>query len=139
MKNKLGYLILVIIIFIISIIVAIVSSYNKEEINVNNDDISKVQEGGEEYNSIHLNNFDFQIVNITKEVSDNIKDTYNFIYNMKEYLYKNGIVEANKAECIAYNIENDKMMIKFKLNDEKETRVIAKIDLIKEIYEFITY
>lgn len=138
MKNKLWYLILAIIIFIIIIIVAIVSFYKKEENNINKD-ISKVQESGEEYNSIHLNNFDFQIVNLTEEASNNIKNTYDFIYKMKEYLYKNGIVEANQAEYIAYNVEDDKMMIKFKLNDENQTRIIAKIDLTNELYEFVTY
>lgn len=138
MKNKLIYLILVIIIFIIIIMISIMSLYKKDEVNDNND-ISKVQESGEEYNSTHLNNFDFKLINISEEASKNIKDLNEFIYNMKEYLYKNGIVEANQAEYITYSIENKKMMIKFKLNDKSETRVVSKIDLETQTYEFVTY
>ena len=136
MKNKLIYIIFAILICIIVIIIAILNSYKNEQ---DKNDISYVLESGEEYNSENLNNFDFKIVTISEEILKNIKNIDTLSYYMKEYLYKNGIVEANKAEYIAYSLNNNIMIIKFKLNDQKQTRVIAKIDLQKDLYEFVNY
>lgn len=140
MKNKLLYLILAVILIIVIIIVAIIMNYNnnnKDESNINN--ISERQEGGEEYNSKQLDNFNFNLVNMNSDVRKNIKDFSKFTYSMKEFLYKNGNVECNQAEFLAYDLKDNIMTIKFKLNNKEESRVIAKINLQKDTYDFMVY
>lgn len=138
MKDKLVYLICLIIVIIIIISSIIIFLYKKTE-NEDNNDISYVQESGGEYNSSQLNNFNFELVNMNEEVIKKIKEPDKFRKYMKEYLYKNGKIEADKAEYLSYRTDNNFLVIKFKLNDKNETRIIAKIDISSDTYEFIVY
>ena len=138
MKNKLVYLIFTSLIIIILLII-IISFYKRNTKNIIGNDSFEVNAGGEEYSSTHLNNFSFQIVNLDQEAQNNIRDIQSFIYKMKEYLYKNGIVEASKGKFISCNIKENVMILKFKLNDKNETRLMAKINIDNQTYEFVAY
>lgn len=134
MKNKMLYVIFAISILVVIIIVAIVNNKNKEEINV-----TELEEGGEEYNSTHLDNFDLSIVNMNKDAINNINDVSNFKYKMKEFLYKNGNVDCTEARYETSNVQSGIMIIRFKLNDYKESSLIAKIYIENGEYEFVVY
>ena len=117
------------------IIFSIKSEKQKNEVT----DISSVSEGGEEFNSDHLSNFNFSIVNMNEEVINHIKDISKFKNSMKEFLYKNGNVDCSEAKYISYELDDNIITIKFKLNDSKESRLIAKVNLQTEVCEFIVY
>ena len=138
MNNKILYTLLAII--LISVIVALIIFSIKSEKQKNEvTDISSVSEGGEEFNSDHLSNFNFSIVNMNEEVINYIKDISKFKNSMKEFLYKNGNVDCSEAKYISYELDDNIITIKFKLNDSKESRLIAKVNLQTEVCEFIVY
>ncbi len=138
MNNKILYTLLAII--LISVIVALIIFSIKSEKQKNEvTDISSVSEGGEEFNSDHLSNFNFSIVNMNEEVINYIKDISKFKNSMKQFLYKNGNVDCSEAKYISYELDDNIITIKFKLNDSKESRLIAKVNLQTEVCEFIVY
>ena len=138
MNNKILYTLLAII--LISVIVALIIFSIKSEKQKNEvTDISSVSEGGEEFNSDHLSNFNFSIVNMNEEVINYIKDISKFKNSMKQFLYKNGNVDCSEARYISYELDDNIITIKFKLNDSKESRLIAKVNLQTEVCEFIVY
>ena len=55
---------------------------------------------------------------------------------LKEYLYKKGLIKVNEAQCIEHSVNQNHLIIKFKLNDEETTRLIVKINLDNNSYEF---
>lgn len=138
MNNKILYTLLAIILIIV-IVTLIIFSFKSEKQKNEIIDISSVSEGGEEFNSDHLNNFNFSIVNMNEDVLNNIKDISKFKNSMKEFLYKNGNVDCNEAKYISYELNDNIITIKFKLNDSKESRLIAKINLQSETYEYVVY
>ena len=138
MNNKVLYTLLAIILIIV-IIVLIIVSFKSEKQKNNVTDISTVSEGGEEFNSDHLSSFNFHIVNMNEDVLNNIRDISKFKYSMKEFLYKNGNVDCDEAKYMSYESKNNIITIKFKLNDSKESRLVAKIDLQSDTYEFVVY
>ena len=138
MNNKILYTLLAIILIIV-IVTLIIFSFKSEKQKNEIIDISSVSEGGEEFNSDHLNNFNFSIVNMNEDVLNNIKDISKFKNSMKEFLYKNGNVDCSEARYISYELDDNIITIKFKLNDSKESRLIAKINLQSETYEYVVY
>lgn len=138
MNNKILYTLLAIILIIV-IVALIIFSIKSEKQKNEVTDISSVSEGGEEFNSDHLSNFNFSIVNMNEEVINHIKDISKFKNSMKEFLYKNGNVDCSEAKYISYELDDNIITIKFKLNDSKESRLIAKVNLQTEVCEFIVY
>ena len=106
---------------------------NKEE---DEDEISNLEESGEEYNIEHLNNFDFEVINLDGNTTSKIKDINQFLLDMKEYMYINGLVQISKVECISVNEVDNKLLIEFKLNDPKNTILSASINLKDNTYTF---
>lgn len=138
MNNKILYTLLAIILIVV-IIALIVITFKSEKPKKEIINISSVSEGGEEFNSNHLNNFNFNIVNMNGDVINKISDISKFKYNMKEFLYKNGNVNCDEAKYISHELNDNTLTIKFKLNDSKESRLIAKINLQRDTYEFVVY
>lgn len=138
MNNKILYTLLAIILIVV-IIALIVITFKSEKPKKEIINISSVSEGGEEFNSNHLNNFNFNIVNMNGDVINKISDISKFKYNMKEFLYKNGNVNCDEAKYISHELNDNILTIKFKLNDSKESRLIAKINLQRDTYEFVVY
>lgn len=95
--------------------------------------------GGVEYSREHLNNFEFELKGITNEISKYIEDSDEFYIQVKEYIYKNGLVDATSAEVQKYEYQEStsRLGIVFKLDNPKEDkiRVIVnpdgKIDISK--------
>lgn len=138
MNNKILYTLLAIILIVV-IIALIVITFKSEKPKKEIINISSASEGGEEFNSNHLNNFNFNIVNMNGDVINKISDISKFKYNMKEFLYKNGNVNCDEAKYISHELNDNILTIKFKLNDSKESRLIAKINLQRDTYEFVVY
>lgn len=138
MNNKILYTLLAIILIVV-IIALIVITFKSEKPKKEIINISSVSEGGEEFNSNHLNNFNFNIVNMNGDVINKISDISKLKYNMKEFLYKNGNVNCDEAKYISHELNDNILTIKFKLNDSKESRLIAKINLQRDTYEFVVY
>lgn len=138
MNNKILYTILAIILIVV-IVILIIISFKGETKNNDITDISDVLESGEEFNSDHLSDFNFNIVNMNEDVLNNIKDISKFKYSMKEFLYKNGNVDCDEAKYLNYQLDDNIITIKFKLNDSKESRLISKINLQEDTYEFVVY
>ena len=87
-------------------------------------DISSVSEGGEEFNSDHLSNFNFSIVNMNEEVINYIKDISKFKNSMKEFLYKNGNVDCSEAKYISYELDDN--IISCEVNTQRPLPLILK-------------
>lgn len=81
--------------------------------------------GGVEYSRDQLNNFEFEIKGITSEISKYIEDLDEFNIQMKEYIFKNGLVDATLAEVQKYEYQEStsRLGIVFKLNNPKEDKI----------------
>lgn len=126
-------LIFIIIIFIVGIIATIfLVNENKE---IEDDEIRKLQEGGAEYSRKELDNINFEISGINNTLKNKINYD-EFVINMKEYIYLNGLIQATKAEYLNSKEEDSKIAIQFRLNDNKGTIVTAVIDKDSNKYVF---
>lgn len=124
--DKIIIVLIVILIICILAIIGVISNTNKN--NDESDEIAKLQEGGKEYSTSELNNFDFDIVNLDNSIKEKIN--YNeFIINLKEYIYINGLVEADKAQYVNSYEEGNEISILFELNDDKHTNLTAVINI----------
>ena len=93
--------------------------------------------GGVEYSREYLNNFKFEIKGMTNDISKYINDVDEFFILIKEYVFKNGLVDATYAEVERYEYQEStsRLGIIFKLDntDEDKIRVIVnpngKIDI----------
>lgn len=102
--------------------------YDYENFDVFNEE----DETGEaKYSEDDLNKFHIEIVNLPNEVTEKIVDKDNFIKKIKEYMYFHGLVEATSVQYDIHQIdqENNRMAIRFVLNDASNTRIITTIDL----------
>lgn len=139
-KNKVIY-IAIFIIFIILImvlltsIVLIKSMIKKNEENPETkesiesiDSIEEMQEGGIEYNENQLNNFTINIQGLTSEIEEKISNKEQFNLKFKEYIYINGLVDAENAILDKWQFKDDILYIRFKLDDIKETNLIVKVE-----------
>lgn len=124
--DKIIIVLIVVLIICILAIIGVISNTNKN--NDESDEIAKLQEGGKEYSISELNNFDFDIVNLDNSIKEKIN--YNeFIINLKEYIYINGLVEADKAQYVNSYEEGNEISILFELNDDKHTNLTAVINI----------
>jgi len=104
--------------------------------------VSKVKEdfeGGAEYNEEQLSNFDFKIIALNEKVKSKIIDIEKLKIAIKEYIYKNGLVEASEAKYITYAENNKKMTLKFQLNNKENTKLVVTFDLNGDNYEIFSY
>ena len=133
MKNSIFIIILVAIIIIGATLatITIFKIDNKEKIDLG------IEKGGPvEYTNEILEHFELKITGISeikKIVSINEEK---FTMDMKEYMYKNGLVSATQAKYKEYEINNHFIIISFELNDNKKTTVFAKINENDNTYTF---
>ena len=126
-------LIFIIIIFIVGIIATIfLVNENKEK---EDDERRKLQEGGWEYSRKELDNINFEISGINNTLKNKINYD-EFVINMKEYIYLNGLIQATKAEYLNSKEKDSEITIQFRLNDNKGTIVTAVIDKDSNKYVF---
>ena len=76
-----------------------------------------------EYSKEELNRFEFNIIDIPNELQSYINNINDFNMNIKEYIYKNGLVQASVAKQ-----ETNVILITFSLNDENKTNLFVKIN-----------
>lgn len=125
-KKSIIYIIISILIIIIMFVVFIIKYKDKKENNQN--DIQYVNEAGAEDDSRKINELEIRILGMNKEISEKINEK-KLLYLIKEYLYKNGLINCDKVQYMLHDIKDDIMTIKFKLNDDEETRIIVQINL----------
>lgn len=95
------------------------------------------EKGNTKYNENQLDNFSIEINGITEDISRHIKNQSEFIKAIKEYIYKNGLVDATSIEVQKYEYQEntDRLGIIFVLNNtnKNKLRVIVnangKIDI----------
>ncbi len=95
------------------------------------------EKGNTKYNENQLDNVSIEINGITEDISKHIKNQSEFIKAIKEYIYKNGLVDATAMEVQKYEYQEntDRLGIIFVLNNtnENKLRVIVnangKIDI----------
>ena len=85
--------------------------------------------GMAEYSREGLNTFEFNIIDIPNELQSYINNINDFNMNIKEYIYKNGLVQASVAKYENYQVqETNVILITFSLNDENKTNLFVKIN-----------
>ena len=133
MKNDKILLIMIILIIIaIIIIIGVIYFINRNRsIKENKDDVFDRQEGGAEYSTSELNNFELEITNL----NSNIKNKNQLTLKVKEYVYLNGLVQANQAECISSKEQESRIVLTLKLNDPKQTILTVVINLKDNTYQ----
>lgn len=115
----------------------VIKKDKNQTIETNETDVFDLQEGGSEYNSEHLNNYDFSIIDMDQDIKEKINNLDDFTFQMKEYIYLNGLVGGHTAKYINYT-KNEKNVIKleFILNDSEQTNIFAEVDLNNNTYKF---
>lgn len=143
LKNEKNILIIisVMILIIIICIILILVAMHINKTNNNDDDeydeIADMEEGGEEYSKEHLKYMDFEVINLGSDITNRIKNINQFFLDMKEYIYLNGLIEANRAEFINIDETENKIILEFRLNNPKKTIVSATISLKDNTYMFL--
>lgn len=135
MKKVIIYVSIILIIIALVIGMIIIYYTNNNQKNEEEFNIEYEQEGGAEYTSKELENFNLRIIGIDNDILNKI-DEKELLNNIKEYLYKKGLIKVNEAQCIEHSVNQNHLIIKFKLNDEETTRLIVKINLDNNSYEF---
>lgn len=69
------------------------------------------------------------ISNVSNEYQEYIKDKESFAYTIKKYFYENGLLDGNIISLIKCEIQNNEMIMYFKLNNNSST-------IIKVVYNF---
>lgn len=133
-RDKILIILIIIIILciggIIGVMLYISSMKDNEE-----DEIWNFREGGAEFTIDELNNITIEITNLDNNIKNKIN--YNKFYtSMKEYIYKNGLIQASKAECIYSNQNDNKFTLQFRLNDNNKTILNVIINTDDYNYEF---
>ena len=98
---------------------------------------NKEETGNTKYSENQLDNVSIEINGITEDISKHIKNQSEFIKAIKEYIYKNGLVDATAMEVQKYEYQEntDRLGIIFVLNNtnENKLRVIVNAKLIFQI------
>lgn len=133
-SEKIIIILIVTIVIFIGGLIAIMFIINKNN-NIEDDEIRTLQEGGAEYTQDELKNINFEIIDLDNSIINKIKYDQ-FIISMKEYIYINGLIQANKAEYISSRQEDNKITIQFRLNDTNKTIITAIVNINDYTYEF---
>ncbi len=130
-------LILSIIMFIIIIVFMFIIKSKGKQYDITRE--SKLEE--EEIYQNNVNGIDLVIEGIPVETREKIKDTKEFINKLKEYSYRNNLVDYGKSSFIFIE-ERDKgniLTLKIQAKDTYKTKVIVDINLDKNTYQFYNY
>ena len=133
MNNK-----ILIVIIVLVIILLITISYTIFLINNNNNestelDIDFENEAGVQYDTTQLENFNLEIVGLNDEISSQI-DINTLNIELKEYMYLEGLVDANQAVLQNYRIGNNILYMDFLLNNSRGSKVNIEVDLLNNSY-----
>ena len=133
MNNK-----ILIVIIVLVIILLITISYTIFLINNNNNestelDIDFENEAGVQYDTTQLENFNLEIVGLNEEISSQI-DINTLNIELKEYMYLEGLVDANQAVLQNYRIGNNILYMDFLLNNSRGSKVNIEVDLLNNSY-----
>lgn len=117
---------------------------NSNQIDYTNSDYifyHEAETGNVQYNREQLNNFEFTITGIPEKVESYIQDMDEFQVEIKEYIYKNGLVDANMAEFKLYelNEKNKQIGMVFELNNEDQDKILVRIDLNNQHIQISNY
>lgn len=147
MSKKIIYFILFLIIVIILFII-LINKNNIDESKDNNiiiknsdntDNSEEEYEISEKYNEELLKEFDLEIKGMTDKIVKKINNINEFYYNLKKYMHQNGLIDSNILELKNYQESNNELKLKFELQDDRNIKIIATINLDENTYKFIYY
>lgn len=99
----------------------------EENVIEDNNDVfySKEESGNAKYTQDQLNNFKIEIEGITDDISKHINDMDKFNIELKEYIYKQGLVDSTIIEVQKYEYQEStkRLGIIFKLNNPNKDRL----------------
>lgn len=134
-KKILRVTIIVFIIIIIFIGLLIIENELVKRAQTNSEIQINIDGVGGEYDRSHLNNIDLNLYGMTDDLLKKVKDEDNFYIELKEYIYLKGITDAKNVTVKDWNIEKDKLIIKFQLDNSSNDNIRAIMDLdTKDIY-----
>lgn len=148
MNRKAIYITLILIIIVIIAIILINIKNNKVNIenntiisnNQNENDLEEVYELSEGFDEADFKNFDLEIKGIPNTIIEKINNAEQFYYELKKYVYQNGLSELKIIEIENFKENKDEIKLKFKSKDSRDIKIIATISLKKNnTYEFIYY
>ncbi len=123
--------ILIILIIITSIVLIVIKECQRKE------KLEEREEGGIEYEQVQAKNVEIDTREVIKEIEGVIKDTNKIKENIKEYIFINGLVDANKITVKESKMEENKIKLKVQLDDINNTILLFIIDIETQKIEII--
>lgn len=123
--------ILIILIIIMSIVLIVIKEWKRKE------KLEEREEGGIEYEQVQAKNVEIDTREVIKEIEGVIKDINKIKENIKEYIFINGLVDANKITVKESKMEKNKIKLKVQLDDINNTILLFIIDIETQKMEII--
>lgn len=123
--------ILIILIIIMSIVLIVIKEWKRKE------RLEEREEGGIEYEQVQAKNVEIDTREVIKEIEGVIKDINKIKENIKEYIFINGLVDANKITVKESKMEKNKIKLKVQLDDINNTILLFIIDIETQKMEII--
>lgn len=123
--------ILIILIIIMSIVLIVIKEWKRKE------RLEEREEGGIEYEQVQAKNVEIDTREVIKEIEGVIKDVNKIKENIKEYIFINGLVDANKITVKESKMEKNKIKLKVQLDDINNTILLFIIDIETQKMEII--
>lgn len=146
MNRKAIYITLILIIIVI-IAIILININNKVNVenntiitdNQNENDLEETYELSEGFDEVDFKNFDLEIKGIPNTIIEKINNVEQFYYELKKYVYQNGLSELKIIEIENFKENKEEIKLKFKSKDSRDIKIIATISLKNNTYEFIYY
>lgn len=149
MNKKAIYIILILIIIVIRAIIIVNRKNTGNEINIENNTIinndqnennlEETYELTEGFDEEDFKKFDLEIKGIPDYIAKKINNIEEFYYNLKKYVYQNGLSEMKIIKIKNYEESSNEIKLKFESLDSRDIKIIATINLKDNTYEFIYY
>lgn len=123
--------IFIILIIIMSIVLIVIKEWKRKE------RLEEREEGGIEYEQVQAKNVEIDTREVIKEIEGVIKDINKIKENIKEYIFINGLVDANKITVKESKTEKNKIKLKVQLDDINNTILLFIIDIETQKMEII--
>lgn len=103
----------------------VIQNENNSTNNTNDVFYSQEEMGNAKYTKDQLNNFSIKINGINGEIKKYINDIDEFNFQIKEYVYKQGLVDATEMDVQKYEYQEStgRLGILFKLNNPNGNRL----------------
>lgn len=121
----------IILIIIMSIVLIVIKEWKRKE------RLEEREEGGIEYEQVQAKNVEIDTREVIKEIEGVIKDINKIKENIKEYIFINGLVDANKITVKESKMEKNKIKLKVQLDDINNTILLFIIDIETQKMEII--